>query len=75
MKYLKALKVTEFTDNKLYYYKKPTGLLASRFYGQPKFPIHPIVYKGSPLKVPNTQLTFLTFMLKMKITAPRILTR
>ena len=49
MKHLKALKDNEFTNNKLYYYQKSTGTPASRFYGQSKVPIRPIVYSGSPL--------------------------
>ena len=53
MKQLKALKDNDFIDNKLYYYLKPTVLLAPTFYGQPKIhkpgvPIRPIVsYSGS----------------------------
>ena len=55
LKQLKVLKDNEFTDNKLYYYLKPTDSPAPRFYGQPKIhkpgvPIRPIVsYSGSPL--------------------------
>ena len=54
-KQLKVLKDNEFTDNKLYYYLKPTDSPAPRFYGQPKIhkpgvPIRPIVsYSGSLL--------------------------
>ena len=33
---LKVLNDNEFTDNKLYYYLKPTESPAPRFYGQPK---------------------------------------
>ena len=55
MKQLKVLKDNEFTDNKLYYYLKPTNSPAPRFYGQPK--IHKpgvhictiVSYSGSPL--------------------------
>ena len=36
LKQLKALKENKFIDNKLYYYLKPTGSPAARFYGQPK---------------------------------------
>ena len=55
LKQLKVLKDNEFSDNKLYYYLKPTDSLAARFYGQPKIhksevPICPTVsYSGSPL--------------------------
>ena len=55
MKQLKVLKDSEFIDNKLYYYLKPTDSPAPRFYGQPQIhkpgvPIRPIVsYSGSPL--------------------------
>ena len=55
LKQLKVLNKNEFTDNKLYYYLKPTDSPAPRFYGQPKIhkpgvPISPIVsYSGSPL--------------------------
>ena len=55
LKQLKALKDNEFTENKLYYYLKPTDSPAPTFYGQPKtykpgVPIRPIVsYSGSPL--------------------------
>ena len=35
-KALKQLKGNEFTDNKLYCYRKPTDSSAPRFYGQPK---------------------------------------
>ena len=55
LKQLKVLKDSEFIDNKLYYYLKPTDSPAPRFYGQPKIhkpgvPIRPIVsYSGSPL--------------------------
>ena len=55
LKQLKVLKDNEFSDNKLYYYLKPTDSLAPRFYGQPKIhkpkvPICPTVsYSGSPL--------------------------
>ena len=53
LKQLRALKDSEFNDNKLYYYLKPTDSLAPRFYGQPKIhkpgvSIRPIVsYSGS----------------------------
>ena len=55
LKQLKALKETEFIDNTLYYYLKPTLSPAPRFYGQPK--IHKpgvsinliVLYSGSPL--------------------------
>ena len=48
LKQLKFPKVNKLIDNKSYYYLKPTDLLASRFYGQPKIqkpgaPICPIV--------------------------------
>ena len=36
LKQLKVQKKSEFIDNKLYYYLKPTELPAPRFYGQPK---------------------------------------
>ena len=55
LKQLKVLKDSEFIDNKLYYYLKPTGVPVPRFYGQPEIhkpgvPIRPIVsYSGSPL--------------------------
>ena len=55
LKQLKVLKDNEFTDNKLYYYLKPTDSSAPRFYGQPKIhkpgvPTRPIVsYSGSRL--------------------------
>ena len=55
LKQLKVLKDNTFTDNKLYYYLKPTDSPAPRFYGQPKIrkpgvPIRPIIsYSGSPL--------------------------
>ena len=55
MKQLKVLKDSEFIDNKLYYYLKPTDSPAPRFYGQPKIhkpgvPTRLIVsYSGSPL--------------------------
>ena len=51
----KDCKVKEFIDNKLYYYVKPTGSPAPKFYGQPKIhkpgvPILRIIsYSGSPL--------------------------
>ena len=79
MKQLKVLKDNEFTDNKLYYYLKPTDWPAPRFYGQPNIhkpgvPIRPIAsYSGSPLT--NTYQTFLKLILRMKITTPRILPR
>ena len=52
-KQLKVLKDNEFTDNKLYYYLKPTDSPAPRFYGQPKIhkpgaPIRPIVSYRAP---------------------------
>ena len=48
LKQLKFPKVNKLIDDKSYYYLKPTDLLASRFYGQPKIqkpgaPICPIV--------------------------------
>ena len=48
LKQLKVLKDNKFIDNKLYYYLKPTGSPAPRFYGQPKLhkprvPIRPIL--------------------------------
>ena len=55
LKQLKVLKNNEFTDNKLYYYLKPTDSPTPRFYGQPKIhtpgvPLHPIVsYSDFPL--------------------------
>ena len=54
LKQLKVLKDNEFTDNKLYYYLKPTDSPAPRFYGQPKIhkprvPIRPASYNGSLL--------------------------
>ena len=55
LKQLKVLKDNNFTDNKLYYYLKPTYSPARRFYRQPKIhrpgvPIRPIVsYSSSPL--------------------------
>ena len=55
LKQLKALKDNKCTDNKLYYYLKPTDSPAPRFYGQsktlkPGVPIRPNVsYSGSPL--------------------------
>ena len=54
-KQLKVLKDNEFTDNKLYYYLKPTDSPAPGFYVQPKIHkpgvlISPIVsHSGSPL--------------------------
>ena len=78
MKQLKVLKDNEFTDNKLYYYLKPTDSPAPRFYGQPKIhkpgvPIRPIVsYSGSPLYNLNKYIANI-LMLKMKITTPRTL--
>ena len=36
LKQLKALKDNKFIDKKIYYYLKPTGSSAPRFYGQPK---------------------------------------
>ena len=54
LKQLKVLNDNEFTDNKLYYYLKPTDSPAPRFYGQPKIhkpgvPIRPTVsYSGFP---------------------------
>ena len=36
LKQLKVLKDSQFTDNKLYYYLKPTDSPVPGFYGQPK---------------------------------------
>ena len=58
LKQIKALK-DKFSDNKLYYDLKPTGLPAPRSYGQSKMhnlgvPIHHIAsYTGSLLHNPN----------------------
>ena len=55
LKQLKVLKDSEFIDNKLYYYLKPTDSPVPRFYGQPKIhkpgvPIRPTVsHSGSQL--------------------------
>ena len=63
LKQLKVLKNNEFTDNKLYYYLKPTDSPPPRFYDQPKIhkpgvPIHPIVsYSASPLHNLNKYIT------------------
>ena len=62
LKQLKVLKDSEFIDNKLYYYLKPTGVPVPRFYGQPEIhkpgvPIRPIVsYSGSPLSNLNKSI-------------------
>ena len=69
-KTLKVLKDSEFIDNKLYYYLKPTDSPASRFYGQSKIhkpgvPIRPIVsYSGSPLYNLNK---YIANMLKVNV--------
>ena len=86
LKQLKVLKDSEFNDNKLYYYLKPTDSPAPRFYGQPKIhkpgvPIRPIVsYSGSPLYNLNKYIANIlqdshSHMSKMKIATPRILPR
>ena len=55
LKQLKALKDSEFIDNKFHHYLKPANLPAPTFYGQPTIhkpgvPIRPAVsYSGSPL--------------------------
>ena len=55
LKQLKSMKYSEFINNNLYYYLKPTDSLAPTFYGQPKIhkagvSIRPIAsYSGSPL--------------------------
>ena len=54
LKPLKVLKDSEFIDDKLCYYLKPTDSPSPKFYVQPKIhkpgvPVHPIVsYSGSP---------------------------
>ena len=59
LKQLKVPKDNELTDNKLYYYLKPTDSSALRFHWQPKVhkpevPICPIVsYSGTPLSSLN----------------------
>ena len=82
LRQLKVLKESGFTDNKLYYYLKPTDSPAPRFYGQPKIHkpgvyIRPIVsYSGFPLYNLNKYIAnILKAMSKMKITTPRILQR
>ena len=74
------MKDNELINNKLYCYLNPTDLPAPRFYGQPKIhklgvPMRLIVSYSTPrCKIlTNEQLTFLKLILKMKITAPRVL--
>ena len=63
MKRRKSLKDSNFNDNKLYYYIKPTDLPDPKLYAQPKIhqpgvPIRPFVsYSGSPLYNLNKYIT------------------
>ena len=79
LKQLKALKGNKFTDNKLYYYLKPTDSPAPRFYGQPNMlkpgvTIRPNVsYSGSPL---YNLKKYITNTLKAYVkVGPRMLSR
>ena len=76
LKQLKDLKNNKIIYNKLHFCLKPTYSLVPNFYDQPRMykpgvPIRPIVsYSSLPLYNLNK---YISYMLKMKITTPRIL--